>query len=341
MNIRVVTCTGTAVLLIMLHCVALNAAGAGSRAAFTRSGWVGARYAAMGASGETSADDVFAIYWNPAGLTELKGRSRLSLGDIQAKVREGNADEITESELTRFSEETGEGFFIQLGISAAKLDIERNAGFAGAAFSLFRGVFGVGLYSIYSPGIESRDQYGNYLGDLDYLASVVYLSYAFTFGGVASLGISAKVLYEKIGHTSYTGGGVDIGVQVYVLPFIKIGFIAQDLGSGLYPVDSYASIRERYETASPTLRIGIAFISNAGLTLTFSGIKKLEQKEIFYGVGVEYDFFRFTTIHLGFNGSQFSTGLTVHLASIDFSYAFAFDNVDNGYNNMISLTLLF
>ncbi|MBN1532228.1 MAG: hypothetical protein JXA20_06165 [Spirochaetes bacterium] len=328
-------------LLLPARGAVLHAAGAGTRASFSRSGWVGARYAAMGASGEVVADDVFAIYWNPAGLTELKGRTRFSASEIQQKARKGDVSGISEQELTQFSEESGERFFVQVGISAAMLDVERNAGFFGFACSLFNGVFGLGVYSIYSPDIESRDQYGNYLGDLNYIASVGYLSYAFTLGGVASVGVSTKVLYEKIGNTVYAGVGADIGVQVYVLPFIKVGFIAQDLGSGLYPVEKYSTVRERWEFASPTLRLGIALISTTGLTVSFSGIKKLEQTSLYYGIGVEYDLMRFTTIHLGFNGSQFSAGLTLHISSVDFTYAFMFDNVDNGYNNMVSLTVLF
>jgi hypothetical protein len=319
----------------------LHATGTGSRASFTRTGWVGARYAAMGGSGEVVANDVFAIYWNPAGLTELRGLTRYSAVDIQQKARKGDVADISEQELTQFSEESGERFFVQVGMSAAMLDVERNAGFFGFACSLFKGVFGLGVYSIYSPDIESRDQYGNYLGDLNYISSVGYLSYAFTVGGVASLGISTKVLYERIGNTTYAGVGADIGVQVYVLPFIKVGFMAQDLGSGLYPAGKYSTVRERWEFASPTLRVGVALISTTGLTVSFSGIKKLEQTALYYSVGVEYDLMRFSTIYMGFNGSQFSTGLTIHISSVDFTYAFMFDNVDNGYNNMVSLTVLF
>ena len=317
------------------------AADAGSRASFTRGGWVGAKYVATGMTAETTADDVFSIYWNPAGLTELKGSSGMSLRDIQKKARDGKVEDVSESDLTRFSEESGERFFLQIGISAARLDIERNANFAGFACKLFDGVFGMGVYSIYSLGIEGRDESGNYTRDYDYIASVGYLSYAFTIGGIASFGFSAKVLYEKIGDVAYAGAGADVGLQVFVLPFLKIGFMAQDLGSGLYPVEDYPGIKKKYDFAFPTLRLGAAFINNSGLTVSFSVIKKLEQKAFYYGLGVEYDLMRYTSIYLGFSGSQFTSGITIHIANVDISYAFMFDNIRNGYNNIVSLTTLF
>ena len=98
-------------------------------------------------------------------------------------------------------------------------------------FQLFNGVFGIGLYSIFSLDIETRDTAGNLTGSQDYIGSAGYLSYAWDYG-VTSIGITLKCLYERIGNVQYMGGGADIGMQIYPLPFLKLGFVVQDLGTG-------------------------------------------------------------------------------------------------------------
>ncbi|HDP79657.1 MAG TPA: hypothetical protein ENN21_02305, partial [Spirochaetes bacterium] len=136
---------------------------AGSRASFTRGGWVGARYVGMGKAAEVTANDVFAIYWNPAGLSSLKARETLSQDEVSEKARRGEIKDITEKDLIRFSEEGSEKNFLQVGVSACMLDIEREAGFFGAAFNLFKGVGGAGVYTIQSRDIESRDESGAFV----------------------------------------------------------------------------------------------------------------------------------------------------------------------------------
>jgi len=317
----------------------LFAGGSGSRASFTRGGWAGARYAAMGMAAEVITDDVYAMYWNPAGLTELKGKKQLSITEIKEKARTGKVDEISEGDLLKFSDEQVRQSFFQVGFSGASLDIERNAGFAGFAFNLFRGVLGIGVYSIYSPDIESRNESGDYLKKLNYTASEAFISYSWT-AGISSLGFSLKTLYEQIGETMYAGPGADIGIQVYVLPFLKIGFMAQDLGTFLYPVDSAEDVEKRYDFASPVLRLGAAFYSDSGIVLAISAVKKLEQEDYDYGFGIQYDVMKNFALYLGLNNSLFSAGAGIDIGGMNISYAFSVDNIDYGYNNMVSVTLL-
>jgi len=75
-------------LLILAGSNDANASGSGtSRGTFTRSGWVGARYAGMGMAAEVISDDVFAIFWNPAGISELRSEKHLSVEEIKEKAR--------------------------------------------------------------------------------------------------------------------------------------------------------------------------------------------------------------------------------------------------------------
>jgi hypothetical protein len=314
---------------------------AGARAAFTRSGWVGGRYVAMGKAAEVVVDDVYAIYWNPAGLRELIQKEALSPEEITNKARSGKIESITEEDLIKFSEDEYSRFFFQTGISTAILDADREAGFVGVAFNVFNGVLGIGYYGIQSRDIESRDEQGNYTGDMDYLASTGYVSYGWGMG-VASMGVSVKVLHEKIGKINYFGFGSDLGAQIELVPLVKVGFVVQDIGTFLRPVKSYENIDNKYDFALPVFRLS-ASISNraSNIIASVSGIKKLEQDDYEVNFGFQYNVTKYSSVYLGLNDSLFSSGASLRLFDMDVTYCFTFDKINFGQNHMISLTIVF
>jgi hypothetical protein len=314
-------------------------AGGGSSGSFTRGGWVGARYIAMGRNGEVTANDVFSIYWNPAGLTELRHTQLITEKEIKEKAEKGKVADITESDLIRFSEEE-KHFSVQIGVSGTMLPFGNNTGFVGMVVNLPKGVLGLGVYSIYSGDIPRRDYNGVITGDLNYIGTGVYLSYGVSLG-VSSFGFSVKGLYEKIGNNSFMGCGVDVGTQVYVLPFLKVGLMLQDLGTGMYPLDRGYNIKQRYNFAYPTLRLGIAVITNRNFTLAVSGIKKLDQKTFGYSVGAQYDIMKWASVYIGMQNLVFSAGLTFHIVQLDVSYAFTMDTINKGFNHNFSAAVLF
>lgn len=326
---------------LLLCATSLSAQDAGRRASYTRGGWAGAKYVAMGKAAEVIVDDVYAIYWNPAGLAGLKERERLSPEEIQRRAREGSVGSISEEDLVRFSDDAATRTVFQIGISAAMLDIEREAGFGGVAFNLFGGVMGMGVYSIQSKGIETRDEGGNLTGKLDYSGSVGYLSYAWT-SGISSIGFSLKGLYEKIGEVGYYGGGLDIGTQVDVIPFLRVGFVVMDIGTGLKPDKQYENIENEYDFGSPTLKLSMALTSRqSDFILAFSVVRKLEQEEYELNVGISYQLIKNMAVYVGMNDTQFSSGLSVKVWGLEVGYAFSYDNIDAGYNNIVSVTLDF
>lgn len=312
---------------------------AGSRASFTRSGFVGARYVASGMTGEVLSDDVFSIYWNPAGLSEIKGKSSLSIEDIQERARNGDISGISEDDIS-FTESEEPRTTFEIGISAAKLDVDRNVGFVGIAFDLFGGVFGVGAYTINSFGIEGRDDNGVQIGDQSYAGSAGFLSYSRSFG-VTSVGVSFKGLHEKIGDKSYYGSAIDGGIQIFVLPFLKLGFVMQDVAIGLMPFKNSSEVENNYDLGWPTMRFGAAVSLDNGLTISGSVIKKLEQEKIDGGFGIAYKLTESAIVYLGLNGSSFSSGFSFKFGIVDISYAFSVDNIDHGKNNILSLGLVF
>lgn len=324
---------------LALEASRLDAQDAGSRASYTRGGWAGAKYVAMGRAAEVMADDVFSIYWNPAGLTSLKEREHLTPDQINERAKSGRVSSITEDDLIRFSDETGPRTVFQLGVSAAMIDVEREAGFAGVAFNIFKGVMGAGVYSIQSRKIESRDESGNYIKDITYSGSVGYLSYAW-ITGVTSIGMSLKGLYEKIGEVGYYGAGADLGAQLEVVPFLRVGFVVMDIGTGLKPDGTYEYIEDKYDFASPSIKISAALTSReSAFTLALSAVRKLEQEDYELNVGLAYNLVRNITVYGGLSDSFFTAGVSFKIWTLEAAYAFSYDNIDSGYNNIVSLTL--
>lgn len=329
----------SALLTICFITAASFAENAGSRGSYTRGGWAGAEYAATGMAGEVLADDVFSIYWNPAGLTELRAKKNLSESQVTEKAKQGNINDITEEDLLNFSESAVDRLFFNIGASYTKLDFDRNAGFAGCAFNLFKGVIGCGLYSITSSDIETRDSSGNLTGHQNYSGSAGIISYAMQWN-IVSFGLSLKGYYESIGESTYSGAGADAGFQLFLLPFLKLGVMVRDAGGFLKPQDAPDS-ENRYDFFKPQIKAGIAFLSDSGFKIALSGSKKLEQTGFEFGGGVEYDLTRFLSVNAGLSDNFFSAGFTMKLLNMDIAYAINFDKIDFRYNNTISLAILF
>ncbi len=329
----------TAVLILLTSTIFANAENAGSRGSYTRGGWAGARYTAAGMTGEVLADDVFAVYWNPAGLSELKSRNKLTEAQIREKAKKGDIDDITDEDLLNFSDEHYESLFLNIGVSYTALDIERDAGFAGIAFNAFKGVVGAGFYSITSGEIETRDESGTLTGKERYTGSAGFLSYSIPWN-IISFGVTFKGYYESIGEYTYYGCGSDVGAQIFLLPFLKMGIMVRDAGGFLKPEKKEYS-EDEYDFFMPQIKIGAALISDAGVRVAVSGSRKLEQSNFQYGVGVEFDLNRYIMLSAGLCDGYFSTGMTLKMTGAEISYSLNFDRIDYGYNNTVSAAVLF
>ena len=181
---------------VLIYAAAVSAAEMDNTGTFTRGGWAGAEYIATGSAAEALADDLFSLYWNPAGLSSLASHNTTGPADIRKRAESGDIDGITEEDLLRFSD-TRDSFFFQAGVSGSQLAEERNAVFCGAAMKFFGGVFGFGAMSVYSGGIDAYDENAVRTGTESYSATEGFLSYGRSVG-IASFGVSLKPIYEKV-----------------------------------------------------------------------------------------------------------------------------------------------
>ncbi len=186
-------------LLILLAALLSAAAGARaagtSSAAFLRVGW-GARPAAMGDAFTGAADDVDALYWNPAGLNYVK----------------------------RLQETFGHNIWLD-GTNAEH-----------AAFALRRGpayVIGAGVGSMSTGDIERGNKYGYTEGFYSASDLALIFSYARRLKPKLAVGANFKVIRERIESASAQAFALDAGAVYEMSPKLKLGATLKNLGTGL------------------------------------------------------------------------------------------------------------
>lgn len=167
---------------------------AGTRAmTFLKIG-VGAKAMGMGESQVAATDDLYASYWNPAGLIRLQ-KPQLAL--MHNEWFAGINHEFV-------------GFALPIG----------NGNTVGASANFLS--FGE---------LQGRDQEGNETTIFRPYDLAIAVSYARSFGKTLALGVNAKILREQIADESGSGFAFDIG-GLYAFSNIplSLGFNAQHIG---------------------------------------------------------------------------------------------------------------
>ena len=167
---------------------------AGTRAmTFLKIG-AGAAAISMGESQVAATDDLYASYWNPAGLTKLQNP--------------------------------------QLALMHNEWFAGINHEFIGFALPINRvGTLGASTSFLSFGELQGRDRDGNETTLFRPYDLALILSYARTIGTDLAVGLNAKLLREQIADESGTGIAFDIGA-LYDFPDIplSLGFNAQHLG---------------------------------------------------------------------------------------------------------------
>ncbi len=176
---------------------------AGTRAmTFLKIG-VGAKAMGMGESQVAATDDLYASYWNPAGLVKLDKP--------------------------------------QLALMHNEWFAEINHEFIGFAFPIGNNTVGASANFLSFGELQGRDQDGNETEIFRPYDLAVILSYARGFGNTLAVGINAKYLQEQIADESGNGYAFDFG-GLYSFSEIPLSFgvNAQHVGPRIkYIEDSF------------------------------------------------------------------------------------------------------
>ncbi len=186
-------------IVLILNLIYLNfliAAGPGSTTAGFLKIIPDARFSALGNAGTICVNDINGTYWNPAGLSLLKGFS------------------ASFSHTLWFQDITFEYFSIGFPLKRA------------GTIALSLGYLGVPDIMTYTEaGIETgKKSVNNY---------DVIFSYGLKFGERFSAGLNLKYIYQSYIDVNGTGIGFDFGIIIFLPHNFKLGGAVQNLGPGI------------------------------------------------------------------------------------------------------------
>lgn len=270
---------------------------------------IGARSGAMGEAFSALADDITAVYWNPAGLTQLtKPEISTTYNDWFGGVGHGFL---------------GWGFPLShntaMGFSIIHLDVGKIPGYAEG-----KGTF---------EHIPTGDFSGH--------DTAFGFAYAFNMTESISLGMNIKGIVQKIENEEASSFAIDIG-QLYRPPIqgLTLSAVVQNIG----PRIKYAIEGDRLPL---TLKFGSVYrIPNQPLTFTCDLSKPIDNNWRI-NLGMEVQLKRLVVLRGGFNsqvfkdlGSGITCGFGFSLKHYQLDYAFIpYDELGNTHR--ISITFRF
>jgi hypothetical protein len=284
-------------LILSIKTFAQNDGAANTGFSFLKLG-VGARALAMGDAYSSICDDGTAVIYNPARLNS------------------GNSNNVT------------------LMYNSAMQDLTNN--YIGAKLKFNKFGIGVGLFKTNVAGIEIRTIPGAPIDKFDAQNLSLNVSMCYEIYKDLSIGVTSKMLYEKIYIDESSGVGFDIGTN-YVKDNMSLSFVLSNLGS----VNELKDVSTKLPTA---VRFGGAYTfkkNNLNFILALEGFKVLDGGNLHVNSGGEISYKDLLFIRLGYQTAYenkgFTTGIGFRYKSIILDYAFIPYSDSFGTSNTISL----
>ncbi|MBD3170665.1 MAG: PorV/PorQ family protein [candidate division Zixibacteria bacterium] len=262
-----------------------------------------ARAMGMGGAFTAIADDASAVYYNPAGLSQLE---RSELNGLHVSLWEGvNYDCIN--------------------FAVPTLDY---------------GYFGVGVMRVGVDGIVRRDNNNVRRGEFGYHQEQFLLSYALHLSENLSFGLSGKFNSQSMDNLNATGLSSDIGIMFKVPGYnqLKVGFNIQDLFSSGIKMKSYTENAPLNFKGGLGYEIFFSGIDNR-IILALDFVKA-EQKDLQTAFGIEADLRSMFFIRGGYDSRETNFGGGVEFGMIGIDYAYL-NNDDLGDAHRFSLSFKF
>jgi len=295
-NMKRFASVGLVVLTSYLLPLTSEGAGYGTTSASFLKIGLGARPAAMGFAFAAISDDLNAIQYNPAGLSQLKGNN------------------VAVTYLSYFQD-------INYGWMAYSMPMNISG----------PGTFGVSFGYLTLGGIEKRGLTDTDAADSLFGASDMQVALSYAFKDVVeglSLGTNIKMVTEAIDTVRATGFAVDLGAFMDLkdlIPDLTASIALQNLGTGL----KFTSINDPFPT---NIKTGVAIkLLDKTLLLAADSDYALSDAKLSFRVGMEYWLQGMIAPRIGYavapstslgSLAGLGAGLGIKLSELNLDYAF-------------------
>ena len=269
---------------------------------------VGARPAGLGNAFVSVADDANALFYNPGGIYQLKGKTFAAMYSLMSMDRNHY-----------------QGSFIW---TDDKL---------GAVGLMFIG---------YSVGkIDGRDSNGNPTGEFGDNEMAFSLTYGRRLLPFLGIGGSVKYLNHSLANHKVTGLGYDVGAHIKIemkdsaIDLIRFGVSISNLGAA-FQWDTESQLEEEIPS---TLRYGASLrfnLSKINLLIAGGGTETVDELSK-YNVGVEAWVHEILGIRAGIDGEDINFGASLRFKQFQFDYAFCPDVLGEGATSKLALQAKF
>ncbi len=271
---------------------------AGSGGEFLSTYGINARAMAMGSAFSGLSDDISAVYYNPAGISQINVRE---ISTFYSPIFPGE-------DISFFS-----------------------FGYAQPIWGYGRA--GINWLNLSSGGYMGRDAWGYETG-ISYSEHIntFLLSYGSPkYKNVLTGGVNIKLIFHSIEGLgrSYFGFGMDIGGFYKPYRFVSAGLMIQNL---IPPKLSLSSSEEYYPM---NIRFGVAgYLLKDTLKLTGDllfiepfarDIEKNGKMQIRYFLGTEYTLLKYFNLRAGFNYKEITAGIGVNYWGMRFDYSYGYN----------------
>jgi len=272
---------------------------------------IGGRALAMGGAFVPVADDVTALYWNPAGLSRLQQRQVMVM---HAERFSG----LVKSDVAAFSTPM-------------------------RSYALGLAYFRTGTDDIpYTSKLDlnGRPIIDKYVNDVE---QALFLSFAKKSGTKFAFGVSAKLIRQNIGEASATGFGLDVGALYQPFEPLSLGITLQDItGTYVFWENGHKDVKQPYINLGAAYKKSLPFLRSL-LIFSVQDNIKLEgdvlESQVSLGswgnsefkVGAEVRILGSLAFRAGFAGEQTTAGAGVRVAWLFVDYAFTSYDLGNAH----------
>lgn len=306
---------------------------------------------ATGAGGAISAmvDDPSALYWNPAGLARINGKTKMNdedrlLNEADSAFSEENFEKFFENNLEDSSPEPeARTFELQLFNSYDQLTMDRLQVFSGVGFTAFGGTLGFGAAGVLVDGIDGYDENAQPTGNISYSLVSGYLGYA-RESGMTRVGVALNGFQENLGGTSILGGGINVGAQVSPLPILDVGLTVKNLMGAYQTAPGNAEAYKKMDTvlgmnitiSSPPPRSNIRIMMGMETNLDAR-----ETQAISTHLGLIMDVTKNLYGMVGLTKKNPALGFGLKLPFLQMAYSINRDPLVTGFQHHMELNLVF